>query len=188
MRGVHILFGLVVAAMATCGADAQTRYRCTANGVTYLSDRPCNATVYYGPTEKPAPSPYIPGIGEAPAQLKYMSPRCSSLNDALRTAAVRGLRPETVSEMRKNYHRECGEDESEASGMLSSEKKEKSLQRKAEQTASKQQQERAALREQQCGESKRILKTKRAREDLTDGEKMELRRFEENYRARCLTG
>ncbi len=41
------------------------------------------------------------------------------------------------------------------------------------------------MREQQCGESKRILYTKRARTDLTEGGKSELRRFEENYRSRC---
>lgn len=188
MKTFQILFGLVMAAAVTCGSYAQTRYRCTANGVTYQSDKPCNPVIYYGSTERATPSPHIPGIGEAPAQLKYMSPRCSSLNDALRTAAVRGLRAETVSEMRKNYHRECGEDESEAAGLLSEERKEKNLQRKVEKAASKQEQERAALRAQQCEESKRILWNKRARTDLNDGEKAELRRFEENYRARCLTG
>jgi hypothetical protein len=41
------------------------------------------------------------------------------------------------------------------------------------------------LQEQQCGESKRILVTKKARTDLNDGEKADLQRFEVNYRARC---
>ncbi len=188
MGTLRVLLCLAMAAVA-CGAHAQTRYQCNTNGVAYLSDRPCSQSraVYYGPTERPV-SPHIPGIGEAPAQAKYMSPRCSSLNDALRTAAVRGLRSETVAEMRKNYRLECGEDESEAAGKLSEERKEKGLQRKAERSASKQEQDRAALQEQQCAESKRILVTKRSRTDLTEGEKAELRRFEANYRGRCTVG
>jgi hypothetical protein len=45
--------------------------------------------------------------------------------------------------------------------------------------------QRAKLREQQCGESKRILVVKKARPDLAEAERVELRRFEENYLARC---
>ena len=57
--------------------------------------------------------------------------------------------------------------------------------RKEAATAEKQERDRASMREQQCGESKRILLSKRARTDLTEGEKAELRRFEDNYRSRC---
>ncbi len=54
---------------------------------------------YYGPADgqtryQPPPA----SIGEAPEQLKYMSPRSSALSDALRTASVRGL----------DSRRECG--------------------------------------------------------------------------------
>ena len=38
---------------------------------------------------------------------------------------------------------------------------------------------------QQCAESRRILATKKARTDLTEGERNDLRRFEENFIARC---
>ncbi|MBU0893082.1 MAG: hypothetical protein KKH21_19655, partial [Gammaproteobacteria bacterium] len=48
--------------------------------------------------------------------------------------------------------------------------------------ASREQEERAA---QQCAESRRILANKRARTDLTEGEKNDLRRFEEAFLARC---
>jgi len=196
---------LFVAAMVCVGfAHAQGRYSCrSANGVTYISDRPCynssssnsssssrsggkGGVVYYGPeAEKPRYEAPIPRIGEAPPHVKYMSPRCSSLNDALRTAHARGLKSETIATMHKGYRRECGEDESEAHAKMSQERGEKMQQRRAEQNAEKQERERASLREQQCGESKRILITKRARTDLTEGERAELRRFEENYRARC---
>ena len=58
-------------------------------------------------------------------------------------------------------------------------------QRSAEQKAQVVARNDAKLREQQCEESKRILITKRNRPNLTDGERVELQKFEDNYRARC---
>jgi hypothetical protein len=55
----------------------------------------------------------------------------------------------------------------------------------AERQAEAKAMERTRLQEQQCGESKRILAVKRARTDLSAGEKADLQRFEENYKARC---
>ncbi|WP_152682732.1 hypothetical protein [Caenimonas sp. SL110] len=178
----------------------QMRFQCRMpNGTMIQSDRPCYSfsnpgsasagrqpPVYYGPTEpglryQPAP----PSIGEAPDHITYMSPRCSGLHDALRTAAARGLASSTVSEMRRNYQRECAENEAEARTRYASERGEKRQLAKVEQASQQRAHERTKLQEQQCGESKRILVTKKARTDLNDGEKAELQRFETNYRARC---
>ena len=41
------------------------------------------------------------------------------------------------------------------------------------------------IERQQCDESKRIIFVKEKRPDLTDGEKADLQRFEENAKARC---
>jgi hypothetical protein len=190
-------------------AQAQVQYHCrSSSGTAYTSSSPCNSyggtsassgsrtaagasrqtgVTYYGPADSGAPryQPPPPSIGEAPPHMKFMSPRCSSLHDALRTASARGLRSETVQEMRKGYRDECAENEREAHAALSRERGEKVQQQRASQNAEKQARERTALQEQQCGESKRILVTKRARTDLNEGEKAELRRFEENYRSRC---
>lgn len=114
-----------------------------------------------------------------------MSPRCSSLNDALRTAAARGLNPETVSKMRRDYQIDCAEDESDARRRLSEEMRDKSNQKRDARLNETRERERTALQQEQCGESKRILVTKRARTNLTEGEKAELQRFEVNYRSRC---
>src|SRR4051812_7834279 len=65
------------------------------------------------------------GIGEAPEYLTYMSARCSALHDAVRTASARGLDYKTQGEMRRNYQRECAEDESEARSKWSRERGEK---------------------------------------------------------------
>lgn len=175
-----------------CGAHGQVRYTCrTASGSVYFSDMPCgasgsgNAPVYYGPTERPQYTRPTPSVGEAPEYITYMSPRCSALHDALRTAPARGLDSRTQGEMRRNYQRECAEDESEARAKWSRERGEKRQMARSEEESQRRAQERTKLQQQQCDESKRILVTKRQRTDLTDGEKAELQRFEANYRARC---
>lgn len=187
-------------ALACLGAQAQ-QYNCrTSSGTTYSSSQPCYALpgssgvgsrsgiVYYGPTEnseRPRYQPPPPSIGEAPQHLKYMSPRCSSLHDAMRTARARGLNNDTTAEMRRNYEGECGENEREARTLLSQERGEKNQAKTAGVVAERQAKERTALQQQQCGESKRILVTKRQRTDLNEGERAELKRFEDNYRERC---
>ena len=187
------LLALVALSLATlaCEATAQARYTCrTANGV-YISDRPCGSDassppVYYGPTEQPRPyTPPTPSVGEAPEYITYMSARCSGLHDALRTAPARGLDYKTQSEMRRNYQRECAEDESEARNRWSKERGEKRQIARSEADAARREQERSKLLQDQCGESKRILVMKRQRTDLTEGERAELARFEANYKARC---
>jgi len=187
-------------ALAAVGAQAQMQYNCrTSNGTIYQSTQPCGSlpgstttgrssgVTYYGPSDNDRPryQPPPPSIGEAPQHLKYMSPRCASLHDAMRTARARGLTGDTISEMRRNYQGECGENEREAYTMLSQERGDQYQAKRADQQAERQAKERTALQQQQCGESKRILITKRARTDLNEGEKAELQRFEQNYRERC---
>lgn len=182
------LAATLVAALASDPAQSQTRYNCrTQNGAAYQSTQPCPpGIVYYGPTSTPqayvAP---IPGTGQAPSNLKYLSPRCASLNDAIRTAPARGLRYETINDMRQEYSRECAESEGDAHSKMSEDRRAQMQERNAARNSEKADRERASLREQQCGESKRILVSKRSRTDLNEGEKAELRRFEENYRSRC---
>jgi hypothetical protein len=145
-----------------------------------------NTMTYYPPVQpenRYQASP--PSIGEAPAHIKFMSPRCSALHDALRTAAARGLAAETMTKMRRDYPGECAENETEARGRLQQELREKNDEKRQAESSQLQQRNRTTLQQEQCGESKRILVTKRARTDLTEGERAELQRFEANYRARC---
>jgi len=175
----------------TCsGREVVQRYTCTgSNGRSYASSQPCpsNGMVYYGPASNSSSSyePTIPKVDQAPATLKYLSPRCASLNDAIRTAPARGLKHDVIKQMRKEYDDECSESERQADAQLSKDRKDKTKQISDATQAERADKERAALREQQCGESKRILFAKRARTDLTEGEKADLRRFEDNYRSRC---
>ena len=190
MRYLYFV-ALAVYLVSAAGAQAQSRYVCSsASGSTYQSSRPCPSSgdglVYYGPaTNQQRYETSTPKVGQAPSNLMYLSPRCASLNDAIRTASARGLKHDTVSQMSKEYSRECSQDESEANSRMSQERIDQTQLLKDAKATSSQEKERASMREQQCGESKRILHTKRARTDLTDGEKSELRRFEDNYRSRC---
>lgn len=188
MKITYWLAFAVTVLSATADVTAQTRYTCSANGRTYQSTQPCpgGGLVYYGPTgsQQQYDAP-IPKVGLAPASLKYMTPRCAALNDAIRTGPARGLKYDTINQMRQEYSSECAENESEASSRIAQERNQQRQQNHEAKAAEHQEKERAKLHEQQCSESKRILFSKRARTDLNEGEKAELRRFEENYRNRC---
>ncbi|HEU4922585.1 MAG TPA: DUF4124 domain-containing protein [Burkholderiales bacterium] len=174
----------IAALLLAANASAQLRYSCrSADGSTTFSDRPCTGQLFFATPSESSRSQ--PSIGTAPSHLQYMSPRCASLNDALRTAPARGLKSETISTMRRDYQAECGENENEARQQMSRDSSAQRQQRSAEQKAQTVARNDAKLREQQCEESKRILITKRNRPNLTEGERDELKRFEDNYRARC---
>jgi len=169
------------------GREVVQRYTCTSNGRSYASSQPCPSSgmVYYGPVTSSSYEAPMPKVDRAPAALKYLSARCASLNDAIRTAPARGLKHDVINQLRKEYSDECSESERQADAQLSLDRKDKSKQLNDARQAETLDKERAAIREQQCGESKRILFAKRARTDLTEGEKADLRRFEDNYRSRC---
>lgn len=199
VKSIALLVSLTLMGLV---AQAQVRYTCRFGGGYYQSAQPCpggsdNSTgnntsngsvglVYRAPVTPPSRYETAQArIAEAPATLRYLSPRCASLSDAIRTAPARGLKYDTINELHREYRRECAEDENEAQQRLSQERREQSQQQREAKAASQAEQERAKIKAQQCGESKRILLTKRARTDLTEGEKADLKRFEENYLARC---
>jgi hypothetical protein len=187
MRTILCLGVLLIAAGS---AAAQNRYQCrTAGGAAYLSDRPCSGEsgmVYYGPAPSmPTYTPPMPRAGEAPGHLRYMSARCSSLHDAIRTGPARGLKSDTLSTMQRDYQRECGEEESEARNQFYRDQREQRQQKVAERQSQAQAVERTKQQQAQCDESRRILVMKQRRTDLNEGERADLKRFEENFRARC---
>ncbi|MBP6405340.1 MAG: DUF4124 domain-containing protein [Ramlibacter sp.] len=175
------------AGMAPADAQAQTYQWRDNTGRAYISSQPCKpGMVYYAPLpERPVAPIYIPSVGDAPEHLKYMDPRCASLNDAIRTAPARGLKGDVVSDMRKEYNRECRESEMEASRRLSQEKGDK---RKAADTEKKVAEREASwtkAQQEMCGELKRVLRIKQARTDLNEGEQRDLQRSQEAYQRRC---
>ena len=191
---MHLVTPLLSLLLLTVGLvtslPASAQYTCQLSNGNYVqSNRPCSnnaGLTYYPPINTQAPSStYIPKASPSPDYLQYMNPRCSAMNDAIRTSGVRGLNYQASAELQRNYQRECSEDENEARSRYY---KERGDARKAE-SAAKQSaqamQEQTQMAQQQCNESKRIIASKKRRTDLNEGERGELQRFEDNIRARC---
>lgn len=132
---------------------------------------------------------YSSGTANA-SHLQYLGSKCRSLHDGLRTAQTRGISRETYRAMQQDYRDNCADEESlamqRAQNERSGQRKRQFEETRAERMEREREEQRAALHVQQCRESRRILDTKRARTDLTPGEKTDLARFEENFRSRCL--
>ncbi|MFY3386505.1 DUF4124 domain-containing protein [Paracidovorax sp. MALMAid1276] len=200
--------GVAVLLFALCwgvaGAQAQTRYHCRDDqGNTYSLSRPCPANarttaVSAGPApSRPSYSSSSSGYGSSPVRsvpdtpdhYQYLSARCKSLDENIRSAYSRGIKADVLDGLRREYRRDCRDEERDAYSRLSSERSARDRQRREDEKAA--QMEANATREQearfaqQCAESRRILANKRARTDLTEGEKNDLRRFEEAFMARC---
>ena len=184
-----LLFTTLSLAMAS-PASAQTRYSCRdEQGAVYTPARPCpkgmvTSAVSAGPVEPraeprsyaPAPSRRSSAMREVPEYESYMSGRCRTLQNV-------------IAGMQREYRRDCSDEESDAASRYYRERREARSQRRTErereeqaQLAQEEQESRKAL---QCAESKRILAAKRARTDLTPGERNDLRRFETNVITRC---
>ncbi|MES2608637.1 MAG: hypothetical protein V4679_00280 [Pseudomonadota bacterium] len=185
--------------LAPCEAGAQTRYTCRDdNGNNYTSFRACpqgmkTTSVSAGPTASEyraerSSSRSVPS-SPAPDHQQYMSERCRTLNDTMRSAYSRGIKADVQDGMRREYNRDCRDEESEASSRYDRERREARQQQRDEdrqvQQAQQASQADEARRGQQCAESRRILHLKKTRTDLTEGERNDLKRFEDAYLARC---
>ncbi len=198
------VFALVVAlggSLWASGVAAQTSFHCRdANGNSYVLSRPCPPnTRTTAAVAGPAPSSQssysrststtVRVAPEAPEHHQYMSSRCRSLDESIRSAYQRGTKPDVVEGMRREYRRDCREQESEAYSQISSERrnrdKERSEEEKSARLAAQMSEEQEDRYLQQCAESRRILNVKKARTDLSEGERGDLKRFEEAFIARC---
>lgn len=198
-RYFHPLLAAVLLGSSLC-ALAQGSYRCNGAHGAYYSDKPCitqqGATKLggFGPeaesSKQPVYRPPPPTVGRAPEYQSYMSPECASLNDGLRTAASRGLSPATQSDLRADYNRRCSANEAqarnrflEAQRQSSSSQREQQSQAGADARRSQAEQQRTF---EQCGEMRRIIASRKQRQDsLSPGELSDLKRFEANYAERC---
>jgi len=178
---------------------AQTTYSCrTESGIAYRSSRPCprssqpQGMVSYGPTERPQrdnprPPPKIERAGE---EIGYMSPKCASMQDGIRTGPARGLSQETLREARNTFNRECGDERMRASRQARDDKREKQKEaERAQEMAQQRRFESAAAEERfrnQCAEMRISIRNRKQRANLTEGELRDLALFESRYEDRCL--
>lgn len=131
------------------------------------------------------PSTYIPKMSEAQEHLQYLSSRCSSLSEGIRTGPARGVKYEVTAELQRNYQRECAEDEREARNKLNAQRSDAANAKKSSQQVAALDKQKTQARQQQCDESKRIIYNKKKRTDLSAGEQQELQRFMQNFKERC---
>jgi hypothetical protein len=165
---------------------AQARYTCTArNGVTYQSEKTCPSITVYGALPERQTNTYIPKMGEAPEHLQYLSSRCSTLSEGIRTGPARGVTHEVTAALHRDYQRDCAEDDREARNKVNTLRRDADSQKTSTKQMAVAAQQDSQVRQQQCDESKRIIFTKKKRTDLSEGEQRELQRFVQNFKERC---
>jgi len=201
MKVVFAVMLVLLGGLGASSAGAQTRYHCRdANGNNYSLTRPClegstTRTVEAGPAQpsysysQPSRSTVVRAAPDVPDHYSYMSGRCRALDENIRNAYSRKIAPDVVQGMRNEYRRDCAQEERDASDRFYQERRAGDRQRREEeksaQMAAQSAREMDARQAQQCAESQRILNNKRARTDLTEGERADLKRFEEAFLARC---
>lgn len=183
---------------APADALAQTTYSCrTQSGIAYRSTAPCPRTtqpqgmVSYGPTERPnrdtpRPPPKIERAGE---EIGYMSAKCATMQDGIRTGPARGLTQETLREASNTFNRECGDERSRASRQLRADQREKQKEAEHEQEMAQQRQFESRAAEErfrsQCAEMRISIRSRKQRANPTEGDLRDLALFESRFEERC---
>lgn len=173
-----------------------TTYACkTDKGVPYRSNNPCpwqqkTELRYYGPVpQSSASSRPIQRVERAGDELKYLSNRCQTMKEGIRTAPNRGLSYATVQELRQNYQRECSEEEMEAQRKAHNDQSAKrSLEREAREENQERELQAKADQDrnrQQCAEMRLSIQNRKQRPNPTEGELKDLERFEQRFQERC---
>lgn len=190
-----VALALAAALSASASAATAPEYHCNGDGISWTSSRPCEGTHRSelrglgGGTPQPSPAREMPGtasLAKAPDYLPYMSVECAQLNDAIRTGPTRGLGFGPMAELRADYQKRCAENESLARRQLQDADAQQRERQRDQRDALQAEKSRAAASSEQCYEMLRILHGKRQRiASMNDGERADLQRFEDNYKARC---
>ena len=182
--------------VAAPSALAQS-YRCSANGATYYSDRPCATAATrtqlggYGPARSaatPTPTPtHLPDAPRMQEHVHYLGSGCASISEAIRTAPARGVRGDVVRELHDEYAKKCTLEDQDARAQLQRERAREQQSQLAQRDGAKVAQQQASLRADQCGAMRDVVALKRKREaELNGTEVQALRELEKSYNQRCL--
>ena len=187
---------LLLGAALLWGGEAaaqRTLYRCTVDGRTSLSDRPCSGgppqtgLAAIGPArEARASYTSTPTVSKAADYLEYLSPLCAELNEGMRNGPARGLGPRALAELHGSYRDRCSDDDQAARKRFAEEQTKKRDARHGELLAEKRERDRIAATREQCDEMYRIVHGRRKKvETMSVGERADFERFEANWKARC---
>lgn len=193
-----LVLGLACAAASAAMAQSETNRCLTSGGHVYLSDKPCpvvaNTIQQYGS----APSAGGKSDSRAPAvRLQEVQPHhgflasagCKILSEGVRTASARGVGAEGIEGLQKEWQRRCADEDALArqryQAQLDARRRQQEQARRLAESEAARQQDEHRLRQDHCLEMRRILAKRRARDDLSAGERGDLQRFEANYKERC---
>jgi hypothetical protein len=186
-----LLLGLMLVAV---GASAQQRtmYRCTVDGKTAWSDRPCAAGApalgSIGPEResRSAGMTSMPMVPKAANYIEYLSPLCAELNEGMRNGPARGLGARALYELHSSYRERCSDDDQAARKRFAEEQAKRREAANNEQMAEKRERDMIKVSREQCDEMYRIVHTRRKKLDtMTPGERADFDRFEANWKSRC---
>ncbi|MEP6875866.1 MAG: hypothetical protein ABI887_16015 [Burkholderiales bacterium] len=190
LAALTLLGVLATSAMAA----GPVEYHCSGDGVAWTSSRPCPGSRStelrgFGTPQQPGPSydtTTTTSLGKAPEYLPYMNIECAQLNDAIRTGPARGLKSGPMADLQADYRKRCSDDEALARGKWQDAQAQERDRRNDQKSAAEAEKSRVVSSAEQCYEMLRILHGKRQRAaSMNDGEKADLQRFEDNYKARC---
>lgn len=176
-------------------AGAQS-YRCSTAESTYFSDRPCpgmaapRITVYgqgRGAAAAPYYAPTVAPSAKMQEHVKYLSPQCASISEAIRTAPSRGVRGNTIADLQDEYRQKCQLEDQEARKQLGQAVADERRQQQAQRDVVAMDRKQNQVRADQCTGMRDVITTKRAREGtLKDSEVAALRSLEQTFNERCI--
>jgi hypothetical protein len=139
------------------------------------------------PPPLPKPPPPPSSFAYQPRELlRYMSPRCAQLYEMQLSGPQRGMRTVTQGSLREEFQSRCPEAVSEARAGLYQDQLRSYYAQSGQKAAARMAAEQDRLTREQCDEMLSNLVGRRKRVDtMSDGEKVDLARFEAIYSNRC---
>ena len=182
----------LVAACSVTAAGAQTTVNNTVinNNTTNIIVQKQNIVVQRAapaPRPPPPPPPPPPNFPYQPRELlPYMDSRCAQLYELEISGMPRRTSSSVITGVRNEFQSNCPDAVSEARKRLNADKLAKYSASQDQKMAASNAVQQSRMTQEQCNEMLRILAGKRKRlSTMTEGEKADHARFEENYAARC---
>lgn len=128
----------------------------------------------------------LPGIEAPPAYYAKLSAHCQSLNDAMRTARIRGIGSDAMRGVQAEWAQNCAADESIARREAQNESDQLYRQKAAMRQAADEEKLRPERERVICQEMAVALANKERKAQNNPGEQADLQRFREGYNSRCV--
>ena len=120
--------------------------------------------------------------------MKYLSPACADISEAIRTAPARGVRGDVVARLHEEYRDKCSfEDQDARRQQRQDARQERRARRLAQRDSAADERAQAQQRADQCNGMRDVIALKRSRESqLNETEVAALRSLENTYNSRCI--